>query len=79
MLFLNLVLSILLAGHSALSLPLLSCQFYRELLVLLLRRAQGLVGISAEVGLDPSLISGIPHPFLGCKHLLDGLHRNDRR
>ena len=78
-LLLNLVLGILQAGLNALSLPFLNYQLRRKLLVLLLSGIQGLVGLEAKVGLDPSLISGVPHPFLDYKHLLDGLHRNDRR
>ena len=78
-LLLSLVLGILQADLGSISLLLLNCQLHRDLLILLLSGAQGLVGLSAKVGLNPSLILGVPHPFLCCKHLLDGLHRNDRR
>ena len=77
-LLLSLVLGILQAGLSALLLPLLRCQLPRELPVLLLNGAHGLVGIGAKVCLNPSLVLGVLHPFLGCEHLLDGLHRNER-
>ena len=78
-LLLNLVLGILQVGLSALLPSLPSGQLCNKLLILLLHYVQGLAGLDAKVDLDPSLVSGIFHPFLGCEHLLDGLHKNDRQ
>ena len=73
-LLLSLVLSVLQACLSALSLPLLGSQLRSELLVLLLSCTQGLAGLGAKVAFKPSLILGVLHPLLGYKDLLDGLH-----
>ena len=76
-LILSLVLGILQTGPNALLRPLLCCQLHCKLLVLLLSNAQGLVGLSIEVGLN--LIPGILDPLLCHKNLLDNLHINNRR
>ena len=78
-LILNLVLYILQLSLSAPTCPLFNSQLSGQLLVFLLHGPQGLIRLSAEVGLNPSLISGVLDPFLSYKNLLGNLHKNDKR
>ena len=57
--------------------PLRNGQLVGELRLLLLKGSQGLLSLSARVGLSPSLITGVPDPLLGCKNLLCNLHKNN--
>ena len=77
-LILSFVLGIFQIGLSTLPHLLLRGQLSGELFVVLLGSSQGPIGLGAEVGFNPSLISGILDPLLGHKNLLDSLHINDR-
>ena len=74
----SLVRDILQPSLSAPPRPLLNSQLGGQLLVFLLHGSQGLVGLGAEVGLNPSLISGVLDAFFIYKNLLDNLHKNDK-
>ena len=74
----SLVRDILQPSLSAPPRPLLNSQLAGQLLVFLLHGSQGLVGLGAEVGLNPSLILGVLDPFFIYKNLLENLHKNDK-
>ena len=77
-LLLSLVLSVLKAGLNAPSFPLFHRQLHEQLLVLLLRCIQGLVGLGAKVSLDPGFVTGVFHPLLSHEYLMDGLRKNNQ-
>ena len=74
----SLVRDILQPSLSAPPRPLLNNQLGGQLLVFLLHGSQGLIGLGAVVGLNPSLIPGILDPFFNYKNLLNNLHKNDK-
>ena len=75
---LGLVLGILQTSLNALPHPLLCGQLGIELLILLLGSSQGPVGLSAEVGLNLSLIPSVLDPFLGRKDLLNDSRKSNK-
>ena len=76
-LVLGLVLGALKTGLGTPLCPLLDNQLRKKLLVLLFKCAQGLVSLSAEVSLNPSLIPSVPDPLLSYNNFLDSLHINN--
>ena len=74
----SLVLRILQPSLNAPPHPLFSSQLNGLLLVFLLHGSEGLVGLGAEVGLNPGLILSILNLFLSYKNLLGNLHKNEK-
>ena len=73
------VLGVLQTGLNTPSCPFLDYQLGCKLLVLLLGDAQGPIGLSAEIGLNPSFIPRVLDPFLNHNNLLDSLHMGSKR
>ena len=77
-LVLDLGLCTLQKGFGTQMCPLQSGQLVGQLHLLLLEGSQGLLNLSTGMGLSPSLIAGVPNPFIGHKNLLGDLYKNDK-
>ena len=58
--------------------PLLSNQLAIKLFIFLLKCAQSLIGLGAEVGLNLSIIPSVLDPFLDYKNFLDSLCKKNK-